>query len=522
MRRSAGPQWGFPGAIYLGTGEAKFKSGDTEIVGSRSLGTSLLLMALYTLPVDGAEAPQEGLTRSYLRDAAAAAAGEAAPTESAAAAFKTSTACIPQPPSSCPNQAATLSSSPLVTPSTPMPLMMMALIQMTNVSWASSDVTSSLPSSSSSSASSAPAPAPASSSSSSPDVNHDYRERRSNGSDGGPRKAMRPDRCSMEAGSRGAASPLTQGAIDLGALPAAAAAAAASQAAGSSTYSQESASDFGACRGATAHNGGEGGGSGSYTDPFGGNRVDAGRGPVTGGQLRMLVPMLDMINHSSVPYIGGYTDDDIVVAPGANVRWELRPPAGDQRPTARSVVDSCRGGTSGADNGLGQGQLAQRTSEERHGDDERGDGGAGGIGSRSGWQIALVATADLAIGQELLMCYDTTASNDSFALHYGFVETPNPNEDVQLFESLEDALAWHREVVLTEASAPASGLITKGGSLAAHRMKSLGPDELATWYDTTSAAAAAAAVAASMACGDCVAEITSPVKVRQQAHSTAA
>ncbi|GIL64728.1 hypothetical protein Vafri_18612 [Volvox africanus] len=439
-------------------------------------------MALYTLPVGGVEASQDGLTRSYPRDAAAApAAGETAPSVSAAAAPSTSAACISQPLSSFPSQEATLSSLPLATPSTPMPLMMMALIQMTSLSWARSDVASSSPSSPPPSCPPAPAPAPAARAASaapaapapapaSPDVNHDYKERRGNGSDGGPKKAMWPDSCSAEAESRGAP-------------------------------------------------GGEVGGSGSYINPFGGDRVDASRGPVTGGQLRMLVPMLDLINHSGVRQKGGYTGDDSVVVSGANVRWELRPPAVGQRPTARSVVDSCRNRGSGS--GRGQGQFAQRSSEALHGDDGQGDGGAGGIGSRSGWQIALVATADLATGQELLMCYDTTASNDSLALHYGFVENLNPNEDVQLYDSLEDALAWHREVVLAEAAAAAaapaasaaSGLVTSGGFLATRRMKSLGPDALATWYDTASAAAAASVVATSMACGDVVAEITTPVKL---------
>ncbi|KAG2489899.1 hypothetical protein HYH03_011701 [Edaphochlamys debaryana] len=119
-----------------------------------------------------------------------------------------------------------------------------------------------------------------------------------------------------------------------------------------------------------------------------------------GGDLRMLVPLVDMMNHAgpsrSCAFHRGDRNGSGGGAPAAaNARWELRPPAAH--------------------------------------------------GGGDGWRLAVVTVTDVAAGDELFLCYDERGSNDAFALHYGFVPDLNPNDDVILYDSMYDMLAWHRE-----------------------------------------------------------------------------
>lgn len=58
--------------------------------------------------------------------------------------------------------------------------------------------------------------------------------------------------------------------------------------------------------------------------------------------------------------------------------------------------------------------------------------------------MVLSATRDIAPGEELLLSYGER-SNEDFFLFYGFVPPRNPHDAVSLFPSIEDAIDWHLE-----------------------------------------------------------------------------
>ncbi|KAL4428352.1 hypothetical protein ABPG75_002441 [Micractinium tetrahymenae] len=106
--------------------------------------------------------------------------------------------------------------------------------------------------------------------------------------------------------------------------------------------------------------------------------------------VRMLVPLIDMLNHAG---------DYVTSPPGAStepavqafdsVRWELRPPAGPE----------------------------------------------------GEWHMEVAATRGIAAGEELLLSYGER-SNDDFFLHYGFVPPRNTHDDVALFTDIESCIDW--------------------------------------------------------------------------------
>ncbi|KAL6785315.1 hypothetical protein ACKKBG_A03330 [Auxenochlorella protothecoides x Auxenochlorella symbiontica] len=116
------------------------------------------------------------------------------------------------------------------------------------------------------------------------------------------------------------------------------------------------------------------------------SRTFGSAGKRGGVGVRMLVPLVDMINHA-----GDETPESW--SPGAepvsrdNARWDMVP------------------------------QLGGR------------------------WTVAVSATQDIAAGSELLLSYGER-NNDDFLLHYGFVPPMNPHDDVVLFEDVTEALQW--------------------------------------------------------------------------------
>jgi len=103
--------------------------------------------------------------------------------------------------------------------------------------------------------------------------------------------------------------------------------------------------------------------------------------------VRMLVPLVDMLNHGGDETLTGMPTGEQVAAD--NVRWDVVPEG-------------------------------------------------------SSWAMVVSATQDVEEGCQLLLSYGERPSDDFF-LHYGFVPPGNPHEDVQLFEGLEAALQWHFE-----------------------------------------------------------------------------
>ncbi|KAK3272476.1 hypothetical protein CYMTET_19226, partial [Cymbomonas tetramitiformis] len=65
--------------------------------------------------------------------------------------------------------------------------------------------------------------------------------------------------------------------------------------------------------------------------------------------------------------------------------------------------------------------------------------------------INLVATKPIAAGEQICATYGDYG-NDFFFLHYGFVPSKNMDDDVILFDTGTEAVAWYRETVLKEAS----------------------------------------------------------------------
>jgi hypothetical protein len=101
--------------------------------------------------------------------------------------------------------------------------------------------------------------------------------------------------------------------------------------------------------------------------------------------IRMLVPLIDMLNHGEDQLAGPPGQAGIV--PTDNVRWD----------------------------------VVRRFNNESF--------------------MVLSATRDIAQGEELLLSYGER-NNDDFFLHYGFIPPRNPHDDVTLFTNLEHATAW--------------------------------------------------------------------------------
>lgn len=108
---------------------------------------------------------------------------------------------------------------------------------------------------------------------------------------------------------------------------------------------------------------------------------------VTGGGvgIRMLVPLIDMLNHGGDRTQGPPGQQGIVATD--NVRWD----------------------------------VVRKFNNES--------------------VMVLSATRDIAQGEELLLSYGER-NNDDFFLHYGFIPPRNPHDDVTLFANVEHATAW--------------------------------------------------------------------------------
>lgn len=119
--------------------------------------------------------------------------------------------------------------------------------------------------------------------------------------------------------------------------------------------------------------------------------------------VRMLVPLVDMLNHA-----GDYTTG---------------PPGAATSPPAMQAFDNVRWDL-----------KAPRSSEGE-------------------WEMAVSATRDIAAGQELLLSYGER-SNDDFFLHYGFVPPRNPHDDVALFGDIEGAIDWWLDTFLPPGVLP--------------------------------------------------------------------
>ncbi|GLC67730.1 hypothetical protein PLESTF_000599500 [Pleodorina starrii] len=126
------------------------------------------------------------------------------------------------------------------------------------------------------------------------------------------------------------------------------------------------------------------------------SRTFANAAPGGGVGVRMLVPLVDMLNH---------------------------------------------GGDEAAEGGVGLGLGSGRPVAT---DCVRWDLLSPARSRTGGWSMAVSATRDIAPGQELLMSYGERP-NDDFFLHYGFVPRANPHDDAVLWPDLESALEWHYE-----------------------------------------------------------------------------
>ncbi|KAG2446144.1 hypothetical protein HXX76_000741 [Chlamydomonas incerta] len=133
------------------------------------------------------------------------------------------------------------------------------------------------------------------------------------------------------------------------------------------------------------------------------SRTFANAAPGGGVGVRMLVPLIDMMNHAG---------DEAQLGPGGEA------PAGQE---ALAL-------------GLGGAVVAK--------DNVRWDLLPPGRSGTGGWAMAVSATRPLATGQELMLSYGER-SNDDFFIHYGFVPRANPHDDAVLWADLEAALEWH-------------------------------------------------------------------------------
>lgn len=124
------------------------------------------------------------------------------------------------------------------------------------------------------------------------------------------------------------------------------------------------------------------------------SRTFGNAGPDGTVAVRMLVPVVDMLNHAGARYAADATS----VSRADNVAWD--------------VVGPSRAMT-------------------------------------GGWELQLAATRAIAKGEELLLSYGDR-DNDDFLVHYGFVPPRNPFDGVVLFQDIEDAAEWlalHRDVL---------------------------------------------------------------------------
>eukprot|EP00667_Euglena_gracilis_P011887 EG_transcript_12166 len=103
--------------------------------------------------------------------------------------------------------------------------------------------------------------------------------------------------------------------------------------------------------------------------------------------VRMLVPLMDMVNHGGDVYEG--IPSRGIIRSTDNAEWKLRPPA------------------------------------------EEG----------AGWWMELRALRKIEEGEEVLFSYGER-NNDDFLLHYGFVPPRNPHDDYVLFEDWDEAEKW--------------------------------------------------------------------------------
>ena len=89
------------------------------------------------------------------------------------------------------------------------------------------------------------------------------------------------------------------------------------------------------------------------------------------------------------------------------------------------------------------------------------DAGEGGGG------LCMVATARrrVASGDQLTLAYEPTATNDDFCLYHGFVPASNEFDDVELFSSMPDAIAWHRQT-FSDCSTPSDEIAAAATMLA--------------------------------------------------------
>ncbi|KAF6264965.1 hypothetical protein COO60DRAFT_1634018 [Scenedesmus sp. NREL 46B-D3] len=121
--------------------------------------------------------------------------------------------------------------------------------------------------------------------------------------------------------------------------------------------------------------------------------------------VRMLVPLIDMLNHAG-DETGGLLSDPATAKD--NVRWDVVSP--DYSPSI------C-------------------------------------------WEMVLSATQAIPADAPLLLSY-FEGSNDEFLLHYGFVPPSNPHDTVQLFSSITEALEhlWQQDVAQGKSGAELSPL----------------------------------------------------------------
>ncbi|KAI3428549.1 hypothetical protein D9Q98_007371 [Chlorella vulgaris] len=125
-------------------------------------------------------------------------------------------------------------------------------------------------------------------------------------------------------------------------------------------------------------------------------------GSSTGGAgVRMLVPLVDMLNHAGDYITSPPGQMPPLVQAGDCVRWDLKAP----------------------------------------------------VGPEGEWLMDLSATRDIAEGEELLLSYGER-SNDEFHLHYGFVPARNPHDDITLFTDIEGAIDWWLSAYLPAGALP--------------------------------------------------------------------
>ena len=83
--------------------------------------------------------------------------------------------------------------------------------------------------------------------------------------------------------------------------------------------------------------------------------------------------------------------------------------------------------------------------------------------------LAMVVSAKWEVGQgeQLTLCYEPTATNDDFCVYHGFVPSSNECDDVELFDSVDEAIAWHRQVFAELMNEPSEEIAMAAAGLAA-------------------------------------------------------